>query len=681
IIISRSSNKPKEPVSISDISISPNSNYLVAWGSPDDTIFWNTMENRKPITDMNSFTVDLSKETLHVNIGMLISTINPVKEYKKVKFANISENRIVFIGMRLKYAKFLSNGDLVVIVKNGIYKYSMSRSNMLTFLFPSYFKVDYDCGEIFGGINNEYVLYGIYNGAHNHIYQWNIMTCSLKMQYTVKQPWSGILEKVAFSNTKKLMAVIDESKLVIFLTENGLPFITRNLEGLFNGLEFIVSDHDEYLLIYFRPEKSYNNQKIQKIDYSTMRFKLLKLSCPEKPIDITNYLYNSLLEILPMKLSGPNEEVTNLETKDFELLEITSGHMVICHKRKLISIRLIDILQNVEDVNENKCDEILIDGWDAYLEAVQNQFFKTYLYHSFLDTSEYWKNEISLEKYEMGIKDIIINKIYGNSTKEIKFRIDFKNKIINKSHGSFTKKIRFVSCSILQNDKLIFLTELQKFIFIESSTYYRFVRNPNLRHVERCKEWFLWVGGWKRTIHEKNNHVAFCKLVKEIIYDKFLLAEYGGELLRHAIYLGYDKIGGKDDPNDPWNLSNTYNQIYENGTHSSDAILVQTPNSNTNMYSNFGTALIATYMVLAGNIGSFTSWNISDNPVLAILLVTLSFFIVIYLMNLFIGLLNAINPNSAHESFLAEKAAIIAEIELFYLLPQQRRWRKWFPDT
>ncbi|CAG8554301.1 928_t:CDS:2 [Racocetra fulgida] len=314
------------------------------------------------------------------------------------------------------------------------------------------------------------------------------------MQYTVKQPWSGILE----NNTKKLIAVIDERKLVIFSSESGLPFVTKDLLG-------------------------------------------------EKLTDITN----SLLEILPMKLSGSNEEVTNLEAKDFELLKITSGHMVICHKRKLISIRLIDILQNVKDVNENKCDENVIDGWDAYFGAVQKQFFTTDLYHSFLDTSEYWKDDF---------KDIII---YKDSREEIKFRIDFKNKIINKSH---------------EKDYISFVKQLNSFMFQNWTAR----ANQELANREPA-------------IREKNNHVDFSKLVKEIIYDKFLLAEYGEELLRHANDLGY-----VNDPNDPWNLSNTYNQIYENGTYSSDAILVQTPNSNTNMYSNFGTALIATYMVLAG---------------------------------------------------------------------------------
>jgi hypothetical protein len=59
-----------------------------------------------------------------------------------------------------------------------------------------------------------------------------------------------------------------------------------------------------------------------------------------------------------------------------------------------------------------------------------------------------------------------------------------------------------------------------------------------------------------------------------------------------------------------------------------------------------------------------------------------SFLIVIYLMNLFIGLLNmAIEQDNDRASYLVQKAEVIAEIELFYLLPHQRRWRIWFPEV
>ncbi|POG74357.1 hypothetical protein GLOIN_2v1576405 [Rhizophagus irregularis DAOM 181602=DAOM 197198] len=66
---------------------------------------------------------------------------------------------------------------------------------------------------------------------------------------------------------------------------------------------------------------------------------------------------------------------------------------------------------------------------------------------------------------------------------------------------------------------------------------------------------------------------------------------------------------------------------------------------------------------------------------MSILLITFTFFTVIYLMNLFIGLLNlAIDDYNNEEEFLLQKAKIIVEIELFYMLSSQKYNKNWFPD-
>ncbi|CAB4380005.1 unnamed protein product [Rhizophagus irregularis] len=38
------------------------------------------------------------------------------------------------------------------------------------------------------------------------------------------------------------------------------------------------------------------------------------------------------------------------------------------------------------------------------------------------------------------------------------------------------------------------------------------------------------------------------------------------------------------------------------------------------------------------------------------------------------------DSNNNRVSYLKQKAEILVEIELFYLLPHQRRWGKWFPE-
>ncbi|CAB4429415.1 unnamed protein product [Rhizophagus irregularis] len=137
-----------------------------------------------------------------------------------------------------------------------------------------------------------------------------------------------------------------------------------------------------------------------------------------------------------------------------------------------------------------------------------------------------------------------------------------------------------------------------------------------------------------------------------------------------------------NDPNNPWKLAPTYNQIFENGTINSNPFLIQPPNENTNMFIDFKTSLFTMYKFLTGDPSALSNWTYLNNPPLVILIVLFSFLIVVYLMNLFIGLLNnAINKDYNRVSYLVQKAEILAEIELFYLLPHQRRWKEWFPEV
>ncbi|CAB4441944.1 unnamed protein product [Rhizophagus irregularis] len=99
-----------------------------------------------------------------------------------------------------------------------------------------------------------------------------------------------------------------------------------------------------------------------------------------------------------------------------------------------------------------------------------------------------------------------------------------------------------------------------------------------------------------------------------------------------------------------------------------------------------GKILNETLIQVPGSQNSFSPWSPDPtsigNTILFILMAVFSFLIVIYLMNLFIGLLNmAIEKDNDGASYLVQKAEVIAEIELFYLLPHQRRWRTWFPEV
>ncbi|PKK61670.1 hypothetical protein RhiirC2_791467 [Rhizophagus irregularis] len=158
----------------------------------------------------------------------------------------------------------------------------------------------------------------------------------------------------------------------------------------------------------------------------------------------------------------------------------------------------------------------------------------------------------------------------------------------------------------------------------------------------------------------------------------------------HAFYIlltprsifSFDELTNNNDPNNPWNIVSSYYQIFKNGTIDTHQFLIQQPNGNTNMFNDFRTSLFAMYLSLTGDSSALSNWSYTDNPSLAILIVLFSLLIVVYLMNLFIGLLNnAIEKDNDRVSYLMQKAEILAEIELFYLLPHQRRWNSWFPEV
>ncbi|KAF0552643.1 transient receptor potential cation channel subfamily a member 1-like [Gigaspora margarita] len=534
-----SSNVSEGPKFIYDISISPNFKYVAVWGLPRDSIFWKAIEEGNLIKDMRQ-------------INVFRNTRN-----REIKYVSISENKkavIVFVGFHddtyaiiladsdnkqiqlcniedsIKYGKFLANGDLVVITKNGIYKYSQKKLvlNTKAWIMPSYFRLDYRycCNEIFGGINDEYILYG----AYNHIYQWNTKKCDLQMQYIIKQPWSKICEKdaiyslkfdhrAAFSNTKKLMATIDGRELLIFSVKTGIPIITKNLNESFNCLEFVSNGHDEYLLVYFRPNKRCYDQEynplnnLDKVErkftyYRTMRFKLLKLSCPERFTDVTIDLYDSLLETLSNEIPNLFGQNMNFELEDFELLKIISGQIVV-------------YIPNPKEVS------VCVDKYNR--------------------------------KLKIDLKIDFENKVFLRS-----FNDEIRNEVISKE-----RQIRIMSCNILQNDKIIILTKCHSFIFYESpNCCNEFNIDLNRRHpininfldntiallipllallallVKKSK--VISIGPTLQIpVDTADSNIAFCRMVDEIIYNKLLLVEYGPELLRYAIRSRYDDVAIK----------------------------------------------------------------------------------------------------------------------------------------
>ncbi|CAJ0908832.1 2849_t:CDS:2 [Entrophospora sp. SA101] len=153
-------------------------------------------------------------------------------------------------------------------------------------------------------------------------------------------------------------------------------------------------------------------------------------------------------------------------------------------------------------------------------------------------------------------------------------------------------------------------------------------------------------------------------------------------LLKPSQNFTIDQPTINNDSNNPWNLVNKYYTYFaNNNSYSQDSYFIQQPDGNTNMFTLFPSSILAMYNFLAGDNEAFKNRVLQDDAYLILLMVAFSFIVVVYLMNLFIGLLgNEIEHYDTKEAFWFQKAKVITEIELFYLLPNQRRWRTWFPD-
>ncbi|RGB39287.1 hypothetical protein C1646_740190 [Rhizophagus diaphanus] len=85
--------------------------------------------------------------------------------------------------------------------------------------------------------------------------------------------------------------------------------------------------------------------------------------------------------------------------------------------------------------------------------------------------------------------------------------------------------------------------------------------------------------------------------------------------------------------------------------------------SSANVFVGFTNSLLSMYLILLGTTDSLAS-NTYNSPIVAFFLFLFTFIVVIYLNNLFVGLLNlAIEIYNKNEKFLLQKAKIIAENE------------------
>ncbi|CAG8504181.1 14674_t:CDS:2 [Funneliformis caledonium] len=164
-----------------------------------------------------------------------------------------------------------------------------------------------------------------------------------------------------------------------------------------------------------------------------------------------------------------------------------------------------------------------------------------------------------------------------------------------------------------------------------------------------------------------NEHIPYLVSIACLILDiKFILflqvfesfGVYFAIIKEPKEQFGIENLGDLKDSNNPWRLTEKYHQIAEgpDGKFISNFTLYKEPDERTNLFTNYLGSLFAMYLFLTGN-NPLGAWSLEENILLTILMVLFSFIVVIFLMNLFIGLLNkAIDADDDRVHYIAQKA-------------------------
>ncbi|UZO17316.1 uncharacterized protein OCT59_008674 [Rhizophagus irregularis] len=325
----------------------------------------------------------------------------------------------------------------------------------------------------------------------------------------------------------------------------------------------------------------------------------------------------------------------------------------------------------------------------AYFEEENNKMYLSIIASTIPLFNEYYPEYIS--KYSSEAIMIIDSTTYGKEYRDNKLHLcSFQClQIVNLSRSILWTKFNVLMDNhakiywifIVIQPLLILLTlPISPFLFV---TFYSLLKYHIINDFSFYNNGFYFFYIFDKISNFEVRQIVYnpIKWIRNL-WNIFDITAYLFSIFTSIYWLQTNERNVCNDPNNPWNLAPTYSKVLDDGTTDSNPYIIQKPDENTNMFIDYRTALFAMYLLLTGDSSALSNWSYLKNPPLAILTFSFSFLIVVYLMNLFIGLLNnAIEKDNNRVSYLMQKAEILAEIELFYLLPHQRRWEAWFPEV
>ncbi|CAG8502841.1 8149_t:CDS:2 [Funneliformis mosseae] len=140
-----------------------------------------------------------------------------------------------------------------------------------------------------------------------------------------------------------------------------------------------------------------------------------------------------------------------------------------------------------------------------------------------------------------------------------------------------------------------------------------------------------------------------------------------------------EDLGDINEPNNPWNLTDRFFQVFSDGKINRNMTLFKVPDEYTNLFSNYPNSLLAMSIFLTGDGSLFNRWPPEDNKTMIALMIIYSFIIVVFLMNLLIGLLNmAIEEDNDRVTYTVQKAEKLNYFIFFRIISDAGK--HGFPD-
>ncbi|RIB23558.1 hypothetical protein C2G38_830747 [Gigaspora rosea] len=181
-----------------------------------------------------------------------------------------------------------------------------------------------------------------------------------------------------------------------------------------------------------------------------------------------------------------------------------------------------------------------------------------------------------------------------------------------------------------------------------------------------------------RPIEFAGQYVSLIFGVAQRACSFFIILEFIIFVFAHSFHL---LLRYSTNPNDQQNLATVYNTMDPKGTIEENSSLNESHTMTTNMFTMMSSSIMTVFnIMLTGDETPFSYWDLDDNLALLSLIIIFFWLVPIYLYNLSIGVLSdEISYFKTRALSLFLRAEILEEIELFYMLPHQRRKENWFP--